>query len=100
MFNLFLIFKRKFLPFLKNFNEEVSSNNKTGFAAMVAVVQNPPYVVSHYASHHLRENVQSSAIEKNMHSTKKKTSIIYMVLDQKYFFLQMTYWEGQVDYYC
>ena len=64
MFNLFLLFQEKFLPFLKNINEEVSSNKNDKVATMMAEVTNLSYAVSHYASHRLRENVQFSAIEK------------------------------------
>ena len=50
--------------FLEIFNEEVSSNNKDDVENMMAMVQKLSYVVTHYASHSLRANVQFCAIEK------------------------------------
>ena len=66
----FLFFKIKVLPFLDNSNKEVSSNKKDEVVTMVAVVPKLSYVVSHYASHRLRENVQFSDIKKNIQSIK------------------------------
>ena len=85
------------LPFLKNVNKEVSSNNKDEFATMTDVVPNLSYAISHYSSHRLHANVQFSAIEKIMKSMKTYPSIIYMVPDHKQKVLQMRYQEGQVD---
>ena len=82
MFKLSLIFKEIFLPFLKIFNEEVSSNNKDEVSKMISAVPKLSYAVSHYASHRLRSDVQFSAIEKIMQSMKTDPSIIYMVTDQ------------------
>ena len=79
MFNLFLIFQEKILPFLKNFNEEVSLNNKDEVATTMAAVPKLSYAFSYYASHCLRANVHFSAIEKIMQSMKTDLSIIYMV---------------------
>ena len=75
----FSFFKKTFLTFLKNGNEEVSSNHKDDVATMVAAVPKLSYAVSHYASHHLFSNVQFPDIEKIMQSMKIDPSIIYMV---------------------
>ena len=47
-------------------NDKVYSNSKYEFTTMMSAVPNLSYVVTHYASHHLRENVQLSVIETNM----------------------------------
>ena len=99
MFNLFLIFKSKVLPLLKNVNDEVSSNNKDEVATMMAAVPNLLDTITNYASHRLRSNVQFSAIEKNLQSMKIDPSIIYMVPDHKKNVFQMRYWDGKVDYF-
>ena len=49
-------------PFLNNVNYEVSSNEKDEVASMMAAVPKLSNAVTHYASHHLRANVQFSAI--------------------------------------
>ena len=87
------------MHFLKNVNEEVSSNNKDEVATTMATVPKLSYAVSHYASHSLRAIVQYFAIEKIMQSMKTDPSIIYMVPDHKQKVLQMLYQEGPVDYY-
>ena len=66
----FSFFNRNVFPLLKNVNEEVSSNKKDEVATMVAAVPNISYAVTHYASHFLCANVQFSAIEKIMQSTR------------------------------
>ena len=66
------------LPSTKNINNEVSSNHKDEVATMMAVAIKLSDAVTHYASHHLCANVQSSAIDKNMQSMKIYLSIIYM----------------------
>ena len=66
---------------------------------MMSAVPKLSYVVSHYASHCLHANVQFSAIEKIMQSSKTDPSIIYMVPHHQQKVLQMRYQEGQVDYY-
>ena len=71
MFNLFLIFERKVLPFLKNINDEVSSDNKDEVANMMAAVPKLSYAVSHYSSRRLRVNVQFLAIEKLYNQLKQ-----------------------------
>ena len=90
VFNLFLIFVEKSFAFPENVNEEVSSNNKDKFATMMAAMPKISYAVSHYDSHHLRSNVQFSAIETIMQSIKTEPSIIYLVPDHKK--NQMRYW--------
>ena len=87
------------MPFLKNTNEEVSSNNRYEVATVMDAVPKLSYVVSHYGSHCLHANVQFSAIEKIMQSSKTDPSIIYMVPHHQQKVLQMRYQEVQVDYY-
>ena len=53
----FSFFKKSF-AFPENINEEVYSNNKDEVATMTAEFPNLSYAVSHYDSHHLRDNVQ------------------------------------------
>ena len=50
---------------------------------MMAMVLKLSDVVTHYASHCLHANVQFYSIEKNMHSMRTDSSIIYMVPDHK-----------------
>ena len=45
------------MPFLKNVNDELYSNDKDEVASMMAAVQKVSNAVSHYASPHLRANV-------------------------------------------
>ena len=52
------------MPFLKKFNDELSSNNKDDIAIIMSEGTKLSYVVSHYALHRLRANVNFSAIEK------------------------------------
>ena len=87
------------MPFLKNFNVEVSSNNKYDVATMMDVVPKVSDVITYYASHHLCANVKFSAIEKITQSTKTHPSIIFMVPDHKQNVLRTRYWEIQVDDY-
>ena len=87
-------------PLLNNVNYEVCSNEKDEIVSTMAAVTKVSNVVTHYASHFLRDNVQFSAIEKNMQSTKTDPSIVYMVPDHNKKVLQMRYHEGQADYFC
>ena len=80
------------MPFLESVNEEVSSNNRDEVATMMDAVPKRSYVVSHYASHLLRANVQFYAIEKNIQSMKTYPSVIYMVTEHKRIKLHMRYW--------
>ena len=66
---------------------------------MMTMVLKISDVVTHYASHSLRANVQFYSIEKNMQSMKTDTFIIYMVPYHKQKVFQMRYQEGKVDYY-
>ena len=71
------------MPFLKNTNEEVSSNNRYEVATVMDAVPKLSYAISHYASNCLCINVQFYDIEKIMQSMKTYPSIIYMVPDHK-----------------
>ena len=90
----------KFSPFLKNINEEVSSNNRGEVANILSGIPKLSYVISNYTSHLPHANVQCSAIDKNMLSMKTEPSIIYMVLDHNKKVFQTRYQEVQVDYYA
>ena len=82
--------------FLKNINEELSSNKNDDVATIMDAVTKLSYAVSHYASHRLRSNVHFYAIEKYMQSMKTDPYIIHMVPDIKQKVFQMRYQEGQV----
>ena len=67
------------LPFLRNSNDAVSSNDRYDVDIMTAVVPKLSNYVTHYASHSLRENFQFAAIYEIMQSMKTEPSVVYMV---------------------
>ena len=93
----FYFFYNKVLPFLKNDDYEVSSNDKYEVEPIMDSVTNLSNTVTRYASHHLRTNVKFYAIEDIIQSMKTDPSIAYMVPYQNQKVLQMRYCDGQDD---
>ena len=60
----------EFFPLLENANEEVSANHKKEVATIMEVVPKVSFAVTSYSSHHLGANVQFSAIDIIIQSTK------------------------------
>ena len=95
---MFLVLQEKSYYFPGNVDKDVSSNHKKEVETMITAVPKLSDAVTNYASHFLRENLQFSAIEKNMQTMKTDQSIVYMIPYHKQNVLHMRYWEGQVDF--
>ena len=58
------------LPFLRNVNDAVSSNDKDCVETVAATVPKLSNAFTHYASHHIHANFQFAVIDATMKSMK------------------------------